>query len=127
MRKKTKKNTGVAERHCLSIIPLCIPGKCVLTDCKTDTGQNDGLSTVKMVGQIPSIQSQTTVKMVDLIERNRKENREATPLPSPAKKQAKALIEKIGMPRKRMSEQELQERRRRQIKALMESPNQVMA
>ena len=118
MRKKTKKNTGVAERHCLSIIPLCIPGKCVLTDCKTDTGQNDG--------QIPTNQAQTTVRNVDLIERNRKENREATPLPSPAKKQAKALIEKT-MPKMRMTGQEFQERRRRQIKALMESPNQVMA
>ena len=112
MRKKTKKNTGVAERHCLSIIPLCIPGKCVLTDCKTDTGQNDGLS---------------TVKMVDLIERNRKENREATPLPSPAKKQSKALIERITPPITRMTGQEFQERIRRQIKALIESPNQVMA
>jgi len=108
------------------IVPLCIPGKCVLTDCKTTTDRNDGMTPVKNDGQIPTNQAQTTVRNVDLIERNRKENREATPLPSPAKKQAKALIEKT-MPKMRMTGQEFQERRRRQIKALMESPNQVMA
>ena len=118
MRKKTKKNTGVAERHCLSIIPLCIPGKCVLTVSKLDTLQVDGMTTRQLEGLVPSNQVKTTLQSDTLLERNRKENREATPLPSPAKKQAKALIEKIGMPRKRMSEQELRERLQKQIKAL---------
>jgi hypothetical protein len=118
--------------------------KCVLTDCKIDTVLQDGQDTVLRDGQRPSYRTQSTVLQADLIERNRKENRKATPhlqniqnriaegagstpLPSPAKRQAKALIERITPPITRMTEQEFQERRRRQIKALMESPNQVMA
>jgi len=103
-----------------------MPGKCVLTDCKIDTDQSGGMTTDQSDGSIPTNRDKTTDQSVDLLERNRKENREATPLPSPAKKQSKALIEKT-MPKMRMTGQEFQERRRRQIKALMESPNQVMA
>jgi len=125
MRKKTKKNTGVAERHCLSIIPLCISGKCVLADFKIDTGQIDGQDTGQNDGSIPTNRDKTTDQTADLLEMNRKENRESTPLP--AKRQAKALIERITPPITQMTGQEFQERRRRQIKALMESPNQVMA
>jgi hypothetical protein len=76
------------------------------------------MTTDRNDGSIPTNRDKTTDQSVDLLERNRKENRKATPLPSPAKKQAKALIEKIGMPRKRMSEQELRERLQKQIKAL---------
>jgi len=67
--------------------------KRVLTDCKIDTVNNDGQITVKNGGSIPSNRARTTVKIDTLLERNRKENREATPLPSPAKRQAKALKE----------------------------------
>jgi hypothetical protein len=98
------------------IVPLFFSEK-----CKLPTGQFDGQHTGQNDGSIPTNLSKTTDQLTDLIERNRKENREATPLPLPALEQAKALKEKMAMPKMRMTEQEFQERRRKQIKALMES------
>jgi hypothetical protein len=137
--------TRSGKNHTVRImVPLCIPGKCVLTDFKIDTGQDDGRPAGRNDGSIPSNLSQTTVKMADLLERNRKkierstphlqifkfelsEGAGSTPLPLPAKGQAKALIENNAIsasrPFKRtfLSAQEFEERRRKQIKALMES------
>jgi len=94
MRKKAKKDTCAAERHCLSIIPLCLPGKCVPTDFKIDTDQSCGITTDQSDGSIPTNRYQTTDQSFDLLERNRKRIERSTPLPLPAKGQAKALREK---------------------------------
>ena len=94
MRKKAKKDTCAAERHCLSIIPLCLPGKCVLTGFKTDTGQSYGLTTDQSDGSIPTNRYKTTDQSIDLLERNRKRIERSTPLPLPALGQAKALKER---------------------------------
>jgi hypothetical protein len=75
------------------IVPLCIPAKCVLTDFKIDTGQIDGQDTGQKDGSTPSIQSQTTVKTADLLERSRKRIERARSLPLPALGQAKTLTE----------------------------------
>ena len=107
MRKKTKKNTGVAERHCLSIIPLCISGKCVLTDFKMDTDQSDGMTTDQSDGSIPTNRDKTTDQSDTLLERNRRENIKATSSPLPALRQAKTL-----------TENQQRERIRKQIKIL---------
>ena len=108
------------------IIPLCMPGKCVLTDNKA--AHDVDVVAAHDIGVVTPTTNRalTHDKHVTLLEGNRKENRESTPLPLPALGQAKALKEKM-MPKTRITEQEFQERRRRQIKALMESSNQVMA
>jgi hypothetical protein len=75
------------------IVPLHIPLKCVLADFKINTGQNDGLDAGQIDGSVPSIQSKTTVKTADLLEKSRKRIERPRSLPLPAPRQAKTLTE----------------------------------
>ncbi|MBN1787710.1 MAG: hypothetical protein JW806_04880 [Sedimentisphaerales bacterium] len=59
--------------------------------------KNDGQNPVKYDGRLPSELVKTPVKNDDLLERNRRENRKATPLPLPVVEQSKALLENMRM------------------------------
>ena len=85
------------------IIPLCIGEKCVLTDCKIDTDQPDGLRPVLQDGSMPTNRDKTTDRQADLLERNRKRTERARSLPLPALRQAKTLTE--NQRRERMRKQ----------------------
>jgi len=75
------------------VVPLCLPGKCVLSDTKISPIQLEGTSTIQEDGAVPSNQTQTPLQSYDLLERNRKENIKATSLTLPALGQSKTLAE----------------------------------
>ncbi|MBN1786949.1 MAG: helix-turn-helix domain-containing protein [Sedimentisphaerales bacterium] len=121
------------------IRPACLPGKCQMPDNITfkEPDLSAGIATDLQTGQPPTNQSQMTDLQTDLLERNRRENRKATPLPLPVAEQAKALEDQqssSGTERVSYSEvigqkilrrvpqltpQEFDRRRREQIKALL--------
>jgi len=121
------------------IVPMCFEEKCKLSGFKIDNVQLDVARNVQLDTSPTSYRVQKDVQSDTLIERNRRMNREATPLPLPSEKQAKALRENAGaseakrvkfsevLSRKilrktpHLTQREFEDNRQKQIKALLAS------
>lgn len=117
------------------IVPRCLPGKCRVDIKWVKTEHMDGQQAEHIDGESPNSSSFLPEQSDDLLEKNRRKNRKATPSPSPAggeapalseerDEEAKAKVERFkrgfgaGHKRRRLTDKELEAERQKQIAAV---------
>jgi len=103
------------------IAPFCFPEKCKKIINWVSTEQQFGQQTEQQFGFTPNNGSFSTEQQFDLLERNKKVNKNATPAPLPVAGQASALspIFKTTSKPVQLSPVEFEESRQRNRKALL--------
>ncbi len=99
------------------IVPKCFPCKPGHKINWNKPEQMDGQQTERKDGHRPNSSSFLPERTDDLLERNRKVNRKATPTPMPAGGQAPALL--TDKKANSLSPDEIEQKRRRQVRALL--------